>query len=819
MKALLLGSTGLACALSLGTSAMAQESAPAAKTAAAKDGLAEIVVTAQHRSESSQRAAVPLDVVSSTKLLNAGVTSSTALNAAVPSLYVSRGGGANTSYFIRGVGNFTNNGYTDPAIAFNVDGVYYGRPGSTIGAFYDLDRIEVLKGPQGTLYGRNATGGAINVLTAKPILGKWAGRVALGYGNYNAIDGEAFINAPLGENAALRISGKVLDRDGYYSDGTSDEKGQAVRAQFLANLSSNLTVRIIGDYSHIGGKGPGATFTHSIRATPGTAATATSPANYTITPTGLDPRSGLLSPSNAAFFSNVFIGGPGINPAPLNTPFVNNDYYGFSGELTWRTGLGDLTILPAYRNARVRSLFNGPAFRGGLSHEDSDQFTLEARIAGKRIGPLDWQIGGFYFDEHVNGSQVFSQYTVNSFQIFQAHNKSSAAYGRLTLHASDRLRLVGGIRFTNDDKTFAGDGKNLIETCSTQPSTTCLGGPSVPVALTYADLSRIITVPTLPGPANGVAFGTTGNRLFYTPVVNNQKLNRNRTTWRGAVEFDVAPRSLLYASYETGFRSGGFNFALGRETYDPEYITAWTLGMKNRLFDNRLQLNLELFRWNYTNQQVAHFGLDSTGGNSFFTENIGRSRIQGIDLDLQFKAAENTLLRGSVQLLDNKLTSFIYNTQRNSTNNALPPVVGCATSPGTAPIPGSTTGATSPVWVVDCSGKPGFNSPKLAFNAGVEQTFPIGDYDLVATLDGRYRSNRVTSFEYLAFENSGADFTADASLRFAPHEGKWSITAYMQNIGNRLIPTLSQFAGTTGNVVVTSYGAPRTYGVRASYAF
>jgi iron complex outermembrane receptor protein len=162
----------------------------------------------------------------------------------------------------------------------------------------------------------------------------------------------------------------VLDRDGYYSDGTSDEKGHAVRAQVLANLSSNLTVRIIGDYSHIGGMGPGATFTHSIRATPGSAATATSPANYTITPTGLDPRSGLLSPSNAAFFSNVFIGGPGINPAPLNRPFVHNDYYGISGELTWRTGLGDLTVIPAYRNSRVRSLFNGPAFRGGLVHED-----------------------------------------------------------------------------------------------------------------------------------------------------------------------------------------------------------------------------------------------------------------------------------------------------------------------------------------------------------------------------------------------------------------------------------------------------------------
>lgn len=814
MRHTLLSTTSAICLVFLAQPAAAQVEATEPETVI---GLEEIVVTAQHRTESSQRAAVALDVVSTSELENAGIVNSSTLNAAVPALYITRGGGANTSYFIRGVGNFTNNGYTDPAVAFNVDSVYLGRPGSTIGAFYDLERIEVLKGPQGTLYGRNATGGAVNVIPAKPVPGEWAGRVAVGYGNYNAFDAEGSVNVPVGQDGALRVSGKLVDRDGYNADGTGDEKGHALRVQLLANLTPDLTFRVSGNYSHVGGVGVGGTYTHAINLSPGSQATATSPANYTVVPTGFDPRSGLHSPSNAAFFAQRVLGGPRINPGPLAYPFMDNDYYGANAEITWKTGIGTVTVIPAYNSAQVRSLFNGPAFRGGLVHEDSEQFSLEARIAGERIGPFDWLLGAFYFDENVEGRQNFSQYTVNSFQVFDADNTSSAVFGRLTLNATDRLRVVGGIRYTRDKKQFVGAGRNLIQIC-TRPAG-CLGGPSVPVALTFEDLGKQITLPTLPGPANSVAFGTSGNRLFFAPLTLNQKLDRSRTTWRGAVEFDVGPQSLLYASHETGFRSGGFNFSLGRESYEPEYIRAWTLGMKNRFFDNRLQLNLELFRWNYTNQQVAHFGIDSTGGNSFFTENIGKSRIQGIDLDLQFRATTTTLLRGSVQVLDNKLTSFVYNTQRNTTNNALPPAVGCSTSPGTAPIPGSTTGATSTVWVVDCSGQNGFNSPKLAVNGGIEQTFALGDYELVATVDGRYRSNRMTSFEFLAFQNSGSDFSADASLRFGPRDGNWSVTGFMQNIGNRLIPTLSQFAGTTGNVVVTNYAPPRTYGVRASVSF
>ena len=800
----------------LAQSAAAADPATAPVAPTPDNGLQEIVVTAQRRTENAQKTSLALDVVSSRELSNAGVVTTATLNAAVPSLYVSKGGGVTTSYFIRGVGNFTQNGYSDPAVAFNVDGIYYGRPGSTVGTFYDLERIEVLKGPQGTLYGRNATGGAINVITARPILGLTSARGTFSFGNYNAINVDAFVNLPLGDKAAFRLSGTVVDRNGFNSDGTADEVGQAIRGQLLFKPTPALSIRLSADYAHGGGKGIEGSYTGRIATSPGSAATATSPANYTVVPSGLEPRSGIESPADRTYYAGIFLGGPRINPAPLPPSYQKTKFYGGSAEVTLDTGAGVLTFLPAYRESKINTLSHGPSFYGSLIHEKDTQFSTELRFAGKRIGPVDWLLGGYYFDEKIAGQYNFSQYTVNSFQIFTNTTKSYAAFGRLTFNLTDQLRLVGAARYTKDKKSFNGDGRNLIQICA---APTCIGGPSVPLAQTYAQLATMITLPTLPGPANSVAFGTRGNRLFYAPVPIVGKLDRSKPTYRGAIEFDIAPRSLLYASYETGYRSGGFNFSLGHETYEPEFIKAATLGIKNRFLDNKLQLNVEAFYWKYRNQQVSHFGLDATGGNSFFTENIGRSRIKGIDVDLQYRATPTTLLRGSIQLLDNKLSSFVYNTQRNTTNNALPPIVGCPATAGTAQIPGSTTGATAPVWVVNCSGRRGFNSPKLSINGGLEQTFHAGTLDVVATVDGRYRSNRSTSFEFLPFQESGSDVTADASLRIGRPDGSWSVTGYVQNLTNERVQTVSLFAETTGNVIVTNYAPPRTFGMRLSAGF
>jgi iron complex outermembrane receptor protein len=781
-------------------SAWAQsESAPAA--AAPSEGLGEIIVTAQRRSENLQRAAIAVDVVTADNLRAAGVVTSTTLNAAVPSLSVQQGGGANLVYFIRGVGNFTLNGYSDPAIAFNVDGVYLGRPTATTGTFYDLERIEVLKGPQGTLYGRNATGGAINVIPARPVLGKTAGSLAFGYGNYNAVDVEAALNVPLGQTAAFRIAGKVVKRDGYNADGTLDEVGHGLRAQLLLAPSSDFKVRFAVDYSHQGGVGPGGSYLGHEVFTGGAPASSAAPANFVFVPSGLDAFSGFHSADAKAYYAQRFIPQPRINPAPLAYPYLNNTYWGALAEVTWNTGIGDLTILPAYRKSKLDLLFNGPSFRSGRNDETDRQFSLEARLAGKRIGPVDWLIGGYYFHETVNGRYAFNQYGSLSFQAFRSTTESLAAFGRLTAHLTDSFRLVAGGRYTRDNKDIDANVTVLSEGCTLA---TCVGGPSLPPVLTLAEVAGAPTTPFTP-----VAYGTFGNTLTAFPLAFTRAVNRGRFTYRLAAEYDLGPSSLLYASYETGYRSGGFALAFGREQFGPEYVEALTIGSKNRFFGNRVQLNVEAFRWKYRDQQVSHLGLDGRGAPGFFTENVGRSTVQGVDIETQVLVTPTTKFDATVQYLDTVADDFVYDSPRTS---PVPPPTTCGVTP-------TTDSANRPVFRVDCSGRPTFNSPRWSVNAGVEQTIPLGEHKIVLAGNLRYRSNAYIGFEYLPQMQTGSNTLFDASIAFGDSDDRWTISGFIRNITDRQVRSYVQYGAATGGTLSAIYAPPRTYGFRLAYRF
>lgn len=799
-------------AVTIATCAHAQTAEPrpptvtSATTPPAPDGggLGEIIVTAQRRPESAQRAAIAIDVVSPAELAGKGVVTATTLNAAVPALTVQQGGGSNTTFFIRGVGNYTNNAYSDPAIAFNLDGVYLGRPTSTTGTFFDLERIEVLKGPQGTLYGRNATGGAINVIPNKPRLGQRSLDIAVGGGNYDSINAEIAANLPLGDRAALRVAATSVYRQGYYDDGTGDENGKAARVQVLVKPSDALSLRVSGDYAHQGGAGSGSSYVGTENYSPGSPATAASPANYTFVAAGLDPYSGLLSPQGRAFFGTAVVPGPFINPAPLRYPYIDNDYYGVTGEGVLRTGAGTLTILPAYRESHENFLFNGPSFQGAHNLETDKQSSAEARFQGTRIGPVDWLIGGYYFNEKVRGRYAVNQYQITAFQDFTSRTKSYAAFGRVTLNLNDRLRLVAGGRYTKDKKSFSGHSNTLIEICANAPppfGPGCFGGPSLPVVDTLAQFVGGPTVPGVPVP-----YGTSGNLALFIPNDVNARIDKGRFTYRVAAEFDIAPRSLLYASYETGYRSGGFSLAPGHEVFAPEYVDAWTLGSKNRFLDNRVQINVEAFYWKYRNQQVSHFGLDANNSFNFFTENVGRSTLKGVDVDAQVLVTPTTRLSGIVQYLDSRVKFYQYAVPKSG----LEPVVGCAFS---------SPGAASAVYIVDCSGKRAYNSPKWSVNAGIDQTIPLGEHKIVLSGEARYRSNTVIGFDYLPQETSGGNTTYDAAISFGDAQDRWTLTGFVRNITDRAVPTYAQFVGSVGNLISSTYAPPRTYGARVSYKF
>src|SRR5258708_2545982 len=191
------------------------------------DQLEEIIVTAQRRAEDVQHAALAIDVVSPLALGMAGASHAADIANLVPALQISESGNAQQSLYLRSVGTFTANSYSDPAVAFNVDGVAVGRPSSMTGVLYDLQRVEVLKGPQGTLYGRNATGGAINILPNQPKLGVTEGEVALTAGNYGEIHPEMAANLALNDSSAARLAFTYDRTDGFQPPGPGHARAYA----------------------------------------------------------------------------------------------------------------------------------------------------------------------------------------------------------------------------------------------------------------------------------------------------------------------------------------------------------------------------------------------------------------------------------------------------------------------------------------------------------------------------------------------------------------------------------------------------------------
>ena len=708
-------------------------------TAEPTSGLAEIVVTAQRRAESLQRAAVAVDVIQGSELVKAGVTDVTTLNTLTPALQIEPSSTGNL-LFIRGVGNFTLVPTSDPAIAFNYDGVYIGRPTSTSTAFFDLDRIEVLKGPQGTLYGRNATGGAINILPTQPKIGELSGYGSLSYGNYNDVFFEGAINLPVGENGALRISAGIKNRDGYYTDGTADDISQSFRVQLKAQLTPDLLVRVAADYSHQGGVGQSVDYLGSYQY-------AGPAAGYVFLPSNLPRSEGIYTPAAQAYRQTGFAGSAGRHVDALAPyPFRRNDFYGTNAEIDYDTGVGKLTVIPAYRISKLDYLSDAAAFTSS-DREHDDQFSIEARFTGTRISIFDYTVGALYYDEQIDASgAIFISSLAATFRD-RLSTKSYAPFGRLTANLTGRLRLVGGVRYTHDSKTFSERGTSGLIVCLVP--TGCPNAPLFPYVTDFSQLPFPFPTATQVPPIVPAGGGAIALRQ---PRLQDNALTNGKVTYRGAVEFDVAPRSLLYASVETGFRSGGFSGAAGFETYQPETITAYTVGAKNRFFANRLQLNVEGFYWDYRNQQVNFVGPDINGVAANQTRNIGKSRIYGAEAEAAVLVTKSTLLSANIQYLDTKQEDFVYPTG----NGIPPPLTGCTVQPNANPL----------LVNINCSGFPAYNSPKWTVNLAAQQTVPLNDYNLVFNVDTQYRTSRYLAFQYLAQQLEPATWQTNAQVSF-----------------------------------------------------
>ncbi len=753
----------------------------------------EIVVTAQHRAESSQRAAVPLDVISSDNLERAGVTSAPQLTTLVPALQISQSGAGAQAYHVRGVGTLTSNSYTDPGVAFNVDGVYIGRPTSVRNTFFDLQRVEVLKGPQGTLYGRNATGGAINVIPMLPQIGETSGYIGATFGNYNELGFEGALNLPTSVNSALRISATSENRDGYLSDNTNDADSYAVRAQWLLEPSNEVSIRISGDYSHEGGRGNGAVINGYLD-------------SFTLAPVlgPVERDIGLSDPATSAIFSGLYSFPAGrFGQGVADVPRIDSDFWGVRGEVDWSTSLGDLTVIAAHRESELNNLDFGVGFPAYTDQTD-EQSSLEVRLASPDEGMFRWLLGAYYYQEDIESQYNFNVTSLTSFQDLETSTESTAVFGRLTFAPTDALRFVAGVRVTRDEKSFDGVDNVFRVICTNPvfPFNTCAGAPLFPFA---ADPDQLIGDMGLinVGPGAYISLSAPAATIYLRRTTSiDQTIEETQTTWRAAVEYDVGPRSLLYASVETGYHLGGFSFSSTRPSFDPELVTAYTIGSKNRFFDGALQANVEAFLWQYRDQQVTHFAADTVGNLAYITENAGESTNQGVELSLIYRPLANTTLNADVQYLHAEYDEFRYRLPQGAT--APPPVTACPLTP-----------VSATEVEANCAGFVALHAPEWTINAGIEQVFPLGGgYELIANLDTHYQTENVVGFEMLpGLSTQDAYMMTNFALTLEPQGAQWSATVFVNNIEDEHVIGQS-FFNNQFNTFAASPLPPQTYGAR-----
>lgn len=732
----------------------------------AQAGIEDIVVTASRRPENVQRAALSIQALSSDALTRGNVSKPEDLNGIATGVQVGTGGNYPQVY-IRGIGNFGGNAFGESAIAFNLDGVYIAQTLTTRGMFYDLDRIEILKGPQGTLYGRNASGGAINVITAKPNLDRLSSFVEVQGGNYDLIQGTAAVNLPLGETIAIRASGQVVSRDGYLSDGYNDEETRSARLQLLFKPSDDISLLLNGNYQHIGGAGAGGVASPQL---PG------------------DKFRPVTDPAVTAIYQAQ----PGaVQPFyPRTDGYLDYDVFAIGAELNWDLGFATLTVLPAYRDLTQHEL----SYVGGFpvqTNQRDEQSSLEVRL-GNSGEKLKWVIGGFYFDEHQKSPKGHTLQTVIQGPAAQApvrfhlKTRSYAVFGQATVSLTDAFRVTGGLRYTYERKLI----DELLYTYTSRTGGICPAGTSdLPAETIYPPLFCRRTVDI-------------AGRLKY-----------NKVTWKVGVEYDLAPRSMAYASVSTGFKSGGFNQAPAPNAFDAEKLTSFEVGVKNRFLDNSLQVNVEGFYWQYKDHQESNLGTTTLPGYvTFVTYNAGEATSYGMDLDVLFRPTPQDELTLNVQYNKTNFDSF-------KINFLGAPVVGCDVGPLK---PGGFRD-------VDCSGKPLTRAPLWMVSGGYGHIFDLGKVgSLRASADVRYTSSSWLSADFLDAGRQKSYAIGNFDLAYISDDGRWVVSAFVHNIWNEAVKTKvfrSPFI-TAANPLADPEGLfiaitrpPRTFGGRVRVNF
>lgn len=585
-----------ALALLLPGRVLGQTATPGADTAAASSNgqLEEIIVTAT-KTGAARLQKTPIAITAFTGDQLAQTISSNVKDLAqfIPSLNISLAT-TNPVITLRGVG--TNNVFngSDPDVTMQVDGVYIARPSAMNNDFLDVARVEVLRGPQGTLYGRNAIGGTINIISRTP-LGKLEALGVVTMGNYGLIQTQAYISGGLVPGVVqASISGTYTSHNDY-------EKNIALNGQSGVNNANHGGVR------------------GQLRVELSDAIDATTRADYTEQDENLQALYHLQAPFPPAKLANSIIGDD--TRIAINSPStVRYHGSGISEEINVRFGDGfNLKSISALRRNRYTLFTDNDGtelnlIRGGF-HEKERQRSQEFDLNG-RVGPIDAVIGAYYFDEHAS-TNVFAELfapgvKINSLPFF--YNRSMAVFGQGVYHITPTLSFTAGVRYTTERKKIDSTVKRTF-------------------------------------------FLTTNAFLPGFPILISDSKKFNATTPKFGVDWQATPDILVYASATRGYKSGGTNYAassLATASFFPETMWSYEGGFKADLLDHHLRLNVSGFHYDYGNLQLQSVLLP--GITTIL--NAANARVNGIDAEVTAKVTRTFQLSGNLSALRAKYTSF-----------------------------------------------------------------------------------------------------------------------------------------------------------------
>ncbi len=758
-RALTLASTAICATLAMASTTPAFADAAASASAAADNTVQEVVVTAEKKSELASRTPVALSAFNGDMLKTAGVVSISDIQNIAPGVTMGRDGfGVNIN--IRGVTSTDNTSKGDQGIAFNVDGIPIGRPIEEGLSFFDVDRVEVLRGPQGTLYGKSSTGGAINVITNKP-KSQFAASGDFEYGNYNARRADAVINLPVNDQLAIRIAGNSNDRDGYLkpTDGSTprnDQHDQTARISALYKLMPSASLLLTYTTGAVGGVGQ----TQAVW-------------NRVISGSGASQRS---------VYGNPFGGHINDRFDNLNAEFnadlgfVHMTYDGARLLYTAHDRTSGNT--DPYGNGAANEpgffppvAFPGPAasyawrdYRGRFATDSH-----EVRFSNAEKGRLDWVIGANWYKEQIhesdhNWNAPYADPTLaNSVNGIDPLNttthETSGVFGQATLHLTDVWSVIGGLRDAHDEVTRVG--------------TFAAPWQQMPSGKPWLD-------------PNGNPCQAP-NDCVGTP--NNGHEAASKVTYRVGLNAQLNPSTLFYASVATGYKAGGFNdfaTAANGATYAPEAMTAYEAGYKGSPMAN-VRLTSALFYYDYSSDQIS--SLIFVGPSPVLATRSAATEIYGWENEFTAKLSPVDVVDGSLALEGSQYKKFLTGGLAN----------------------------------VDWSGKSLDKTPAAVLHLGYSHTFDFADGSTLQLRVGTKYSTSYKLSDFVAaiqYEQKAYSRT-DLTANWTSSNGKVTVQGYIHNIEDKM-QAESYGAPSVAGVVNGASAAvsePRMMGVRVGLKY